>query len=252
MLKLVRKTNYFNGIDKIPDGTIFQPVKKTINTTNSISIFLKNLILNTFRKEKQFFPTLAFDESTGKMNQQEENKLFERINKSDEKAFEILFHKYYGILCSFATKLVHDDVAAEEIVQEFYVKLWEKREQISIDSSVKNYIFRSVKNLCLNFIQHNKTKIAHAQKLLSEVENNFSDDNNYPEPGLYEKIEESIKSLPEKRREIFRLSRQEGLKYQEIAQKLNISVKTVETQMSLAIKTLRDKLKNYTTFFSFF
>jgi RNA polymerase sigma-70 factor, ECF subfamily len=224
---LVRKTNYFIGISKI-------------------------LYRSIFRKENHFFSTLAFAEKTGKMNQQEENRLFERINKSDEKAFEILFHQYYGILCSFATKLIHDDVAAEEIVQDLYVKLWEKREQISIETSVKNYFFRSVKNLCLNFIQHNKTKIAHAQKLLSEMENNFSDDNSYPEPDLYEKIEESINSLPEKRREIFRLSRQEGLKYQEIAQKLNISIKTVETQMSLAIKTLRDKLKNYTTFFSFF
>jgi RNA polymerase sigma-70 factor, ECF subfamily len=224
---LVRKTNYFIGISKI-------------------------LYRSIFRKENQFFSTLAFAEKTGKMNQQEENRLFERINKSDEKAFEILFHQYYGILCSFASKLIYDDVAAEEIVQDFFVKLWEKREQISIETSVKNYFFRSVKNYSLNFIQHNKTKIAHEQKLLSEVENNFSDDNNYPEPDLFEKIEESINSLPEKRREIFRLSRQEGLKYQEIAQKLNISIKTVETQMSLAIKTLRDKLKNYTTFFSFF
>jgi RNA polymerase sigma-70 factor (ECF subfamily) len=186
------------------------------------------------------------------MNQHGDNNLFERINKNDEKAFEFLFNKYYGILCSFSAKLIHDDVAAEEIVQEFFVKLWEKRDQISIETSVKNYFFRSVKNLCLNFIQHNKTKIAHAQKLQSEVENNFSDDNNYPEPDLYEKIEESINSLPEKRREIFRLSRQDGLKYHEIAQKLNISIKTVETQMSLAIKTLRDKLRNYSTFFSFF
>ena len=186
------------------------------------------------------------------MNQLEENRLFERINKSDQKAFEILFHNYYKILCLFASKLIHDDVAAEEIVQDFFVKLWEKREQITIETSVKNYFFRSVKNYSLNFIQHNKTKIAHAQNLLSEVDNNFSDDNIYPEPDLFEKIEESINSLPEKRREIFRLSRQEGLKYQEIAQKLNISIKTVETQMSLAIKTLRDKLKNYTTFFSFF
>jgi RNA polymerase sigma-70 factor (ECF subfamily) len=186
------------------------------------------------------------------MTRQEENKLFERINKSDEKAFEILFHKYYGILCSFASKLIHDHVAAEEIVQDFFVKLWEKRQKISIETSVKNYFFRSVKNLCINYIQHNKTKIKYAQTLLSEVENNLSDDSNYPEVDLFEKIEENINSLPEKRREIFRLSRQEGLKYHEIAQKLNISIKTVETQMSLAIKTLRDKLKNYTTFFSFF
>jgi RNA polymerase sigma-70 factor, ECF subfamily len=182
------------------------------------------------------------------MNQPEEKDLFERMKKSDEKAFEILFHKYYGHLCLFATKIINDDVAAEEIVQDFFVKLWEKKVHLFIETSVKNYFFRSVKNLCLNFIQHNKTKLRYAQIVISEVENQFTDDNNYPEPDLQVKIEESINSLPEKRREIFRLSRQEGLKYNEIANKLNISIKTVETQMSLAMKTLRDKLKNYYSF----
>jgi RNA polymerase sigma-70 factor (ECF subfamily) len=182
------------------------------------------------------------------MNQPEEKDLFERMKKSDEKAFEILFHKYYGHLCLFATKIINDDVAAEEIVQDFFVKLWEKKDHLFIETSVKNYVFRSVKNLCLNFIQHNKTKLLYAQIVISEVENQFTDDNNYPEPDLQVKIEESINSLPEKRREIFRLSRQEGLKYHEIANKLNISIKTVETQMSLAMKTLRDKLKNYYSF----
>ena len=186
------------------------------------------------------------------MNQPVEKDLFERIKKGDEKAFEMLFHKYYGHLCSFAAKIINDDDSAEEIVQDLFVKLWEKREKLFIETSLKNYLFRSVKNLCLNFIQHNKTKIQHAQIVLSEVESNFSDDDNYPEIDLVVKIEESINSLPEKRKEIFRLSRQEGLKYHEIAQKLNISVKTVETQMSLAIKTLREKLKNYSTFFTFF
>ena len=186
------------------------------------------------------------------MNQPDEKDLFEKIKKGNEKAFEILFHKYYSHMCSFAAKIINDDVAAEEIVQDFFVKLWEKREQLFIETSLKNYFFRSVKNLCLNYIQHNKTKLRYAQVVISEVENTFSDDSNYPETDLHEKIEESINSLPEKRQEIFRLSRQEGLKYHEIAQKLNISIKTVETQMSLAIKTLRDKLKNYTTFFSFF
>jgi len=182
------------------------------------------------------------------MNQAEEKVLFERIKKSDEKAFEIIFHKYYGHLCLFATRIINDDAAAEEIVQDFFVKLWEKREQLFIETSIKNYFFRSVKNLCLNFIQHNKTKLRYAQIVISEVENQFTDDYNYPEPELTVKIEESINSLPEKRREIFRLSRQEGLKYHEIAQKLNISIKTVETHMSLAIKSLRDKLKNYYSF----
>jgi RNA polymerase sigma-70 factor, ECF subfamily len=186
------------------------------------------------------------------MNQPEEKDVFDMIKKSDEKAFEILFHKYYGHLCLFATSIICDDVAAEEIVQDFFVKLWEKRELLLIETSVKNYFFRSVKNLCLNFIQHNKTKLRYAQIVISDVENQFSDDNNYPEPDLSLKIEESINSLPEKRREIFRMSRQDGLKYHEIAQKLNISIKTVETQMSLAIKTLREKLKNFYSFMLFF
>jgi len=186
------------------------------------------------------------------MNQLEEKALFERIKKGDEKAFEILFHKYYGYLCLYAAKIINEDSAAEEIVQDFFVKIWEKREHLFIETSLKNYLFRSVKNLCINYIQHNKTKIRHAQHVLSEVENNFSDDYNYPEIDLSVKIEESINSLPEKRKEIFRMSRQEGLKYHEIAQKLNISIKTVETQMSLAIKTLREKLKNYSSFFTFF
>jgi RNA polymerase sigma-70 factor (ECF subfamily) len=186
------------------------------------------------------------------MNQPEEKDLFDKIKKVDEKAFEILFHKYYGILCLFATKIIKDDVAAEEIVQDLFVKLWEKKEQLFIETSLKNYLFRSVKNLCLNTIQHNKTKIRYAQMVLSEVESNISEDSSFQEVDLFVKIEESINSLPEKRQEIFRLSRNDGLKYHEIAQKLNISIKTVETQMSLAIKTLRDKLKNYNSFFTFF
>ena len=183
------------------------------------------------------------------MNSLEENSLFKEICNNNEKAFEKLFHHYYGNLCLFASRILKNDDAAEEVVQDFFVKLWEKRKQITIETSVKSYLFRSVKNLCLNFIQHNKIKLRYAQTILSKTSNNQTDDYNFTEINLAEKIEESIQSLPAKRREIFRLSRKEGLKYREIAEKLNISIKTVETQMGLAIKTLRDKLKNYNTFF---
>jgi RNA polymerase sigma-70 factor (ECF subfamily) len=186
------------------------------------------------------------------MNKTEESDLIEKIKKGDEKAFETLFHSYYGFLCLYATKILKNDSAAEEIVQDFFVKFWEKREHISIETSIKNYLFRSIKNHSINYIKHNKTKLRYTQKVISESEDNYSDDNNFPETELIDKIEESISSLPEKRKEIFRLSRQDGLKYHEIAKKLNISIKTVETQMSLAIKTLRDKLKNYSSFFTIF
>jgi RNA polymerase sigma-70 factor (ECF subfamily) len=186
------------------------------------------------------------------MDKSAEIELFEKIKTGDEKAFEILFHKYYVYLCSFATKIISNNAAAEEIVQDFFVKLWERREQLTIETSIKNYLFRSVKNLCINYIQHNRTKIRYTQKVISEMAKNDSDDDSFPEIELARKIKESIDLLPEKRKEIFRLSRQEGLKYHEIATKLNISIKTVETQMGLAIKTLRDKLKNYSSFFTFF
>lgn len=186
------------------------------------------------------------------MNQPEEKVLFEKIKNSDAKAFETLFHFYYGYLCLYAQKIIKNKAASEEIVQDFFVKLWEKRAQLTIETSVKNYLFRSVKNLCLNFIQHNKTKESYARQILSEAENYSSLEEYFPEIDLAGKIEESIRLLPEKRREIFRLSREEGLKYREIAIKLNISVKTVEAQMSMAIKSLRDNLSKYKTFFIFF
>lgn len=179
------------------------------------------------------------------MNIKEEKQLFEELCNNNEKAFEKLFHTYYGHLCVFASQILLDNQSAEEIVQDFFVKIWEKRHQLSIDSSVKNYFYRSVKNLCLNFIQHNKTKLRHAQTVLSEAKSNQQKDDGFFEIDLAYKIEESIQSLPKKRQEIFRMSREEGLKYREIAEKLNISIKTVETQISFALSTLRDKLKKY-------
>lgn len=182
------------------------------------------------------------------MNRQEDAVLFEKIKKGDEKAFERLFHSHYGHLCLFAEHFVRNHAEAEEIVQDIFMRLWENKSRITIATSVKNYLFRSVKNSCLNFLKHNQVKNQYAEKFLSEASQAEPDDEGFIESGLFQKIEECINSLPEKRREVFRMSREEGLKYREIAEKLNISVKTVETHIGLAIKTLRDKLSQFTTF----
>lgn len=179
------------------------------------------------------------------MNKSDDELLFEQVKKGDNKAFEALFHRYYGFLCAYASKILDDSDAAEEIVQDFFVEIWEKRARLTIEISIKSYLFQSVKNRCLNFIQHHKIRTQYVESLLSETTPKVSVDEVYVEFDLAEKVEEAIGSLPEKRREIFRLSREEGLKYREIAERLNISVKTVETQMGLAIKTLRKKLKKY-------
>ena len=178
------------------------------------------------------------------MNLLDENQLLREFQKDDETAFENIFRFYYQPLCIFASRILQDEVAAEELVQDFFVKFWEKRAQIQIETSLKSYLFRSTKNLCLNHLKHEQIKIQHAKKVIADSEEKDFDDQ-FVEVNLQKDIEDSIAELPEKRREIFRLSREEGLKYREIADRLNISVKTVEAQMGLAIKTLREKLKKY-------
>jgi len=182
------------------------------------------------------------------MNRPDDKALFKRITENDEKAFERLFHIYYANLCRFASGIISDDEIAEEIVQDLFVKIWEKRTQLTVETSINNYLYRAVKNQCLNFIKHNNIKSEYFQKIQSETEAQIQPDEYFLALELAEKIEQSIQSLPEKRQEIFRLSREEGLKYSEIATKLNISLKTVEAQMGLAIKTLREKLKNNISF----
>jgi RNA polymerase sigma-70 factor (ECF subfamily) len=185
------------------------------------------------------------------MDRQEEAVLFEKIKKDDEKAFERLFYALYSHLCLFAEHYVQNSAEAEEIVQEVFVTLWEKRRQISVNTSLKNYLFRAVKNRCLNFLQHKKVESRYAEKFRSETEKQSPDETAFIESGLLQKIEESIRAMPEKRQEIFRMSREEGLKYREIAEKLNISIKTVETHMGLAIKSLREKLNQFMSFILF-
>ncbi len=174
----------------------------------------------------------------------EEKTLIDKIRNNDEKAFEKLFYHYYQSLCLFATQILTNNNLAEEMVQNFFVKFWEKRSELYITTSLKSYFLKSVKNQCLNHIKHEKIKLQHANKVISEAEKtDFSP--YFIEVDLQKDIEKSIAALPEKRQEIFRLSREEGLKYREISEKLNISVKTVETQMRLAIQTLREKLSKY-------
>jgi RNA polymerase sigma-70 factor, ECF subfamily len=179
------------------------------------------------------------------MNRQEDHILFSKIKKDDEKAFEALFRIYYPNLCLYATHILNDSSAAEEIVQELFMRLWEKRGVTEVETSVKNYLYRAVKNHCLNYIKHKTVKNEYSRIITSETKAIYNEEDFSMQTELIQKIEESIDSLPVKRREIFRLSREEGLKYREIAEKLNVSIKTVETQMGLAIKTLRVKLRDF-------
>jgi RNA polymerase sigma-70 factor, ECF subfamily len=133
--------------------------------------------------------------------------------------------------------------ASKEIVQDAFVSLWEKRDSIDLSKPVKTYLSTSVRNRCLNWLRDNKKfnkDILSMEELLSDY--GVEPQDTLAESELRESIKDAIRELPEKCREIFILSRYENLKYHQIASQLEISVKTVETQMSKAIKHMRTRL----------
>jgi len=160
--------------------------------------------------------------------------------------FENLFKSHYAELCAFANKYLQDVDAAEETVQAFFVKFWENRETVTINTSQRSYIFTAIKNACLNQIKHIKIREEYKVVNLREKEDSqYAVDAEFEASELDQKIRKSIESLPEGRRRVFVMSRFEGLKYKEIAEKLKISIKTVENQMGSALKYLKSELSDY-------
>lgn len=182
------------------------------------------------------------------MDLTEDIDLYIKLRAGDEQAFQTLFRKYYSALCRFAHQFLKDREQAEEAVQDMFVKIWEKRETLNIDTSVKHYFFRSIRNHCLNQIQHEKIKKQYATRILDLARQEIETEPSFLEVDLIRRIEKSIDSLPPKRKEIFRLSREQGMKYKEIAETLDLSIKTVEAQMGLALKHLREELKDFSTY----
>ena len=162
----------------------------------------------------------------------------------------MLFKTHFTGLCFFANSYVKDYDTAREIVQDTFLGLWEKRETIDLDRPVKAYLNMMVHNKCTNHLRNNRkfeSSILSIENLMDIPE--YEDSDILVENELKNKIETAIEELPEKCREIFRLNRYENLKYQQIADQLQISVKTVETQMSKALQHMRTRLTEYVTFF---
>lgn len=179
------------------------------------------------------------------MNHAEEQNIVDAIRLDDRRAFEQVFRESYRPLTAYAFRFVRELPTAENIVQDVFLKLWQNRHQLVITTSLAHYLFRSVRNHSLNHLDKTKVRSEYLKMQINRTEDDEDYSAFYPEIGLLDKIETAIRALPTKRQEIFRMAREEGLKYREIADQLNLSVKTVETQMTLALKQLRDALKEY-------
>ena len=172
-----------------------------------------------------------------------DNEIIGRIRQGDIKQFEALFRSSYASLVKYAKTLIKDHDTAEEIVQELFFRLWQNKEKIQIVSSLNGYLFRSVHNRCLHYIEHLKVVERHEQEISFEHSSGAESPAEvlqYKE--LQAKIARTIEKLPERCGQIFCMNRFEGLKYSEIAEKLSVSVKTVEANMGKALKEFRKAL----------
>lgn len=170
----------------------------------------------------------------------------EAIREGDEIAFEMIFKEYYQALCRYANSFLNDREEAEEVVQASFLGIWEKRTTLFITTSLKAYLYQAVRNRCLNVIKHEKVKQQHAQHEAVMTANHYDGTSDAVLSGeLEQKIYLAMQALPEQCRLVFKLSRFEELKYQEIADQLNISVKTVENQIGKALKIMREQLREY-------
>ncbi len=167
---------------------------------------------------------------------------FAPIAAGDQLAFERLFREHYKPLCAFARQYVKDVEKAEDLVQDLFFRLWQDREKVQVTMSIKAYLFASVRNRCLNALAVQ----GRTRSLDEEVDDQGQEELTSEEERTHRlaRVQAAIEALPEERGKIFKLSRYEGLKYQEIADRLGLSVKTVDNQMGKALKTLREDLKD--------
>jgi RNA polymerase sigma-19 factor, ECF subfamily len=172
-----------------------------------------------------------------------DSEIIRRIRQGDVGQFESLFRSSYVSLVRYAKTLIRDHDTAEEIVQDLFFIIWKDREKLQIESSLNGYLYRSVHNKCLHYIGHNRVVEKYVREMTVADHENAetpSDILHYRE--LQSKIATILERLPEKCGRIFCMSRFEGLKYSEIAERLSVSVKTVEANMGRALKEFRKAL----------
>jgi RNA polymerase sigma-70 factor (family 1) len=173
----------------------------------------------------------------------DEINIIDGIRSGKETAFRQLFLLYYAKLVVFARKYLNDLDTARDLVQDFLIYLYESRDSLTIQSSLKSYLYSSVKNRCLNHLKHIQVQEKYGE-MIRHSENGLDHDleQNMEATELEARIFEIVSSLPEHCKRIYTMSRVDGKLNQEIADELNLSKRTVETQISKALKVLRDNL----------
>ena len=166
----------------------------------------------------------------------------------DEVAFRYLFEHYYPSLCLFAKRFIDDRETREDIVQEVFFRLWDKRKQITVMSSAQNYLLTSVRNLCLNYLRRQETQQSFEKSLFDQPEDEEGD-RLIQLRELEELLAQTLALMPPEYRLAFELNRMEGKSLEEVAQQMGVSTRTVERYRDKAIALLQTELKEYLPLF---
>jgi len=185
-----------------------------------------------------------------KSSSSDDEILYQSILQGDKKSFDILFLKYYPRLCAYSRQFVAFD-DGQEIVQDVMVWFWENKDMQIVETSLKSYLFKAVKNRCLTLINRNEIQKRIIHSIHERSENLFEDPDFYILEELTKKIEAAISNLPDTYKEAFELNRFQQMTYSEIATKLDISAKTVDYRIQQALKKLRIELKEYLPLLTF-
>ncbi len=169
-----------------------------------------------------------------------------KLQQNDEQAMELLFKTHYKALLRFAKTILKDASQAEDTVQDVFIKIWEKRQNLIINTSLKSYLYMAVRNHCLNALKLNERKYWMEEGMENDEKMATNDvENKLIAKSLQQQITQAIELLPDKCKLTFQLSRYENMSYKEIAETMNVSIKTVENQMGKALATLRNYLNPY-------
>ena len=177
------------------------------------------------------------------MTEEQQLELLNRLRSNDRDALQLLFRQYYALVCHAIHRYIKDPQLVEDIAQDLFIKLWEKRDRIKVNSSFKAYLHRMAVNESIDYLRKIKRQEqkANQPQAVANLQMPSAEDQ-YLHAELQQRITYSINSLPPRCQLIFKLSRYEEMTYQQIADKLEISIKTVENQMGKALKLLRSQL----------
>ena len=181
----------------------------------------------------------------GKPDIQQEYFVLSALKQDSQEAFSLLFRTYYTDLVLFCGNFIKDKSACEDIVQSIFLKLWNDRKIIQIETSLKSYLLKSVRNSCFDAFRHQEIVRQYESEYENSVLDCYDTENYMLYSDLYDHLRRALGQVPEQYRRVFEMNRFEGLKYREIAKELNVSERTVEVRAGKALEILRKQLKDF-------